>query len=66
MIALDASQRLQLVEYATLYRLDYDDAYQYTVAELYDLVIVSYDKDFDQPPRGRREPGDLLQQASAT
>lgn len=42
------------------YRLDFDDAYQYTVAEKHDLTIVSFDHDFDRTPRGRRTPADIL------
>jgi hypothetical protein len=41
------------------YRLDFDDAYQYTAAEKFDLQIVSFDKDFDKTPRGRKLPGEI-------
>ncbi len=37
-------------------RLDFDDAYQYTVAGKFDLIIVSFDHDFDRTPRGRKTP----------
>ncbi|WP_427366368.1 type II toxin-antitoxin system VapC family toxin [Candidatus Caldatribacterium saccharofermentans] len=43
------------------YHLDFDDAYQYTVAEKHDLTIVSFDHDFDQTERGRKTPGEVLQ-----
>src|SRR5437868_6040052 len=33
--------------------LDFDDAYQYTVAEKYSLTIVSFDSDFDRTAKGR-------------
>lgn len=33
--------------------LDFDDAYQYVVAEMYDLTIISFDSDFDKTSRGR-------------
>ncbi|CAA9417322.1 MAG: hypothetical protein AVDCRST_MAG64-2699 [uncultured Phycisphaerae bacterium] len=49
--------RLHVVEQACItHRLDFDDAYQYAVAELHDLKIVSLDADFDRTPRGRLEP----------
>lgn len=41
------------------YGLDFDDAYQYALAELYNLTIVSFDADFDRTPRGRKEPREL-------
>lgn len=60
LVALDAEQRLHIANFAMQYGLDYDDAFQYAVAEAYDLVIVSFDQDFDGTPRGRKEPKDLL------
>ncbi len=41
------------------FRLDFDDAYQYAVAEQNRLSIVSFDKDFDRTEKGRIESGDL-------
>lgn len=45
------------------FNLDFDDVYQYAVAEKYDLQIVSFDKDFDVTERGRKEPVDVLKGA---
>jgi predicted nucleic acid-binding protein len=42
------------------FHLDFDDAYQYAVAEQNRLSIVSFDKDFDRTDRGRIEPKDLI------
>lgn len=42
------------------FHLDFDDAYQYAVAELHDLQLVSFDKDFDNTKRGRKQPGEVL------
>ncbi|AEH22463.1 PilT protein domain protein [Thermodesulfobacterium geofontis OPF15] len=52
----------QLVEVAKQFNLDFDDAYQYTIAELYDLKIVSFDSDFDRTKRGRKTPEDILKE----
>ena len=41
------------------FRLDFDDAYQYVAAEIHDLGIVSFDKHFDETPRGRIRLEDL-------
>jgi len=40
--------------------LDFDDAYQYVVAERYGLTIISFDSDFDRTARGRKTPRDLI------
>ncbi len=38
------------------FNLDFDDAYQYTLARKYGLRIVSYDSDFDATDIGRITP----------
>ena len=45
-----------LVEASRKFRLDFDDAYQYTLARKYGLRIVSYDSDFDATDIGRVMP----------
>ncbi|MBS4028317.1 MAG: type II toxin-antitoxin system VapC family toxin [Ignavibacteriales bacterium] len=50
----------QLISVAQRFNLDFDDAYQYTVAEKYDLHIVSFDTDFDGTERGRMTPQQVL------
>lgn len=45
-----------IIAYAARFMLDFDDAYQYAAAEKHDLVIVSFDSDFDRTERGRRGP----------
>jgi hypothetical protein len=41
------------------HNLDFDDAYQYSAAEKYNLTIVSFDSDFDRTPRGRKTPAEI-------
>ncbi len=50
----------QVVEKISQFRLDFDDAYQYVAAEKYDLILVSFDKDFDLTERKRKTPGEIL------
>lgn len=42
------------------YSLDFDDAFNLTVADKLDLIIVSSDKDYDRTPRGRLTPGQAV------
>ncbi len=44
------------------FNLDFDDAYQYAIAEKYGLSIISYDSDFDRTRRGRTKPEIILKQ----
>jgi predicted nucleic acid-binding protein len=41
------------------FNLDFDDAYQYALADKYDLTIVSFDSDFDRTTRGRSQPSTI-------
>lgn len=45
-----------VVETAGTHGLDFDDAFQYVVAERNNLTLISFDADFDKTPRGRRTP----------
>ena len=40
--------------------LDFDDAYQYAIASRYDLVLVSFDTDFQRTDRGHKTPSEIL------
>jgi predicted nucleic acid-binding protein len=53
---LEADEMRVVIDHATTFNLDFDDAYQYAVADKYDLTIVSFDADFDRTTRGRSEP----------
>jgi len=48
-----------LTTVAQRFDLDFDDAYQYGVAEKYGLEIISFDGDFDRTERGRKTPAQL-------
>ena len=45
---------------AQQFGLDFDDAYQYVLADKYDLEIVSFDSDFDRTKKGRKTPNEIL------
>lgn len=49
-----------IVDVSHRFNLDFDDAYQYAVAEKRSLEIVSFDRDFDRTPRGRKTPTEIL------
>ena len=59
LVSLPVDQAEMLVNTATQYQLDFDDAYHYAIAEYFDLVIVSFDGDFDKTPRGRVNPANI-------
>jgi len=55
-LGLSPSEMEEVIQAAASFRLDFDDAYQYAVAERYGLAIVSFDADFDRTAQGRIQP----------
>lgn len=60
LVSLSPADLKILVENSRLYNLDFDDAYQFTCANKYNLTLVSFDSDFDKSPIIRKEPKQLL------
>ena len=58
-IGLEIDDLLWMIETQRNLGLDFDDAYQYTVADKYNLTIVSFDSHFDRTPRGRKTPAEI-------
>ncbi len=58
---LSAGQMQQMIEIAQTFRLDFDDAYQYTLAHQQRWHIVSYDTDFDRTDAGRLTPAEAIE-----
>jgi predicted nucleic acid-binding protein len=42
------------------FRLDFDDAYQLTLSQKYDMTLVTFDKDFNIDGINKSSPEDLL------
>lgn len=63
LVVLDlAENEIQdLKQYADKYQLDFDDAYQYGVAQKLDLSLLTFDSDFDQVPVDSNTPAEILE-----
>jgi len=59
LVALTPAEMMLIPDLCEKYGFDFDDAYQYAVAEVHGLDIVSFDHDFDGTARGRKEPRDI-------
>jgi predicted nucleic acid-binding protein len=46
----------QALAFGREFHLDFDDAYQYAAAFHHDLVLISFDSDFDKTKLGRKTP----------
>lgn len=60
LLRLEVSDMPAVIKAIRQFKLDFDDAYQYTAAEKFNLTIVSFDSDFDRTERGRKTPADVL------
>ncbi len=58
-LRLDIQDYVQLVQHQKKFGLDFDDAYQYSIADKYDLIIVSYDSDFNVTARKCVTPSEV-------
>lgn len=55
-IRLGTENMQRLAQVMEQFKLDFDDACQYTAAEMCDLTIMNFDSDFDIPELGRKMP----------
>ena len=60
MITMPLLEIKKVSDNAGRFHLDFDDAYQYSVAEKHGLTIVSFDTDFDRTELKRKTPSDFL------
>lgn len=49
-----------VITVAQRFNLNFDDAYQYVAADTHNLVLVSFDVDFDRTEFGRKTPAQIL------
>jgi len=52
-ITLPNTEYTRLIEANKKYKLDFDDAYQYSLSEFFDLEIITMDKDFNRIKKGK-------------
>lgn len=60
MISLTAKDMESIINTSYKGNLDFDDAYQYAIAQKYDLEIISFDSDFDRTEKGRKIPAQII------
>jgi predicted nucleic acid-binding protein len=60
LVSVRPEETTNVIDRMGIFRLDFDDAYQYAAAEKYNLTIVSFDTDFNRTGRGRKTPAEIL------
>ncbi len=58
-LSLGSEDIVRVEQVAAAFGLDFDDAYQYVVAEKFDLVLVSFDTDLDRTDKKRIIPAGI-------
>jgi hypothetical protein len=62
LMRITANELPDVASIAQQFSLDFDDAYQYAIAEKFNLTIVSFDHDFDRTKRSRKTPEEVLRE----
>jgi len=62
-INLSEYEIMELSDVAEKNQMDFDDAYQYKMAEKSGLTILTYDSDFEDVPINSKTPAEILRQA---
>jgi uncharacterized protein len=60
LLSLNSSELLDVIENIQKFKLDFDDAYQYTLAQKYELTIVTFDKDFNAKGIKKQAPDEIV------
>jgi predicted nucleic acid-binding protein len=60
LLSLYSVDLLNVIENIKKYKFDFDDSYQYTVAQKFDLTIVTFDKDFNAKGLKKKTPEEVI------
>jgi len=61
-LSLSPGELMHVISNMQEFNLDFDDSYQFSVSQKYDLVIVTFDKDFSAKGIQKITPQEFLQQ----
>lgn len=60
-LSLDPNELLDVISNIQKYKLDFDDSYQFSIAQKYELTIVTFDKDFDVKGIKKNTPNEIIE-----
>ena len=60
LLRVEPDKSQEIVEVIRRFNLDFDDAYQYVAAATHNLILLSFDSDFDRTERKRRSPHEIM------
>ena len=59
-LSLDPRDFVDLISNIEKLKLDFDDAYQFTISQKYDMTIVTFDKDFNSKGINKMTPEEII------
>ena len=59
-LSLNPNELIQVISNMQEFNLDFDDAYQLSVSQKYDLVIVTFDRDFNAKEIRKNTPEEII------
>ena len=59
-LSLDPHDFVDIISNIEKYKLDFDDAYQLTISQKYDMTIVTFDKDFNIEEVNKMTPDEII------
>jgi predicted nucleic acid-binding protein len=65
-LSLNPHELMQVISNMQEFNLDFDDVYQLSVSQKYDLVIVTFDRDFNSKEIQKTTPEQLIKQYGST
>ena len=60
LLILDSIDLLDVIDNIKKHKLDFDDSYQFSIAQKFDLTIVTFDKDFNAKGIKKKTPGEII------
>ena len=60
-LSLNTVDLITVIDNIQKYKLDFDDAYQFSVAQKYDLTIITFDKDFNVKGIRKNTPDEIIE-----
>lgn len=65
-LSLNTKDLLNVISNIQKFNLDFDDAYQLSVSQKYDLILVTFDKDFDVKGIRKNTPEEIILKEGTT
>ena len=60
-LSLDTVDLLDVITNIQKYKFDFDDAYQFSIAQKYDLTLITFDKDFNVKGLKKNSPDEIVE-----